>query len=376
MSSPMTALGTMSGTSMDGIDLAVIETDGTRVTRFGPVMSGSYREETRRLLDAAVASGHATPRGTAIPSSVREGWKGAAEAVTRDHITALEAFAAAHPDDWARLEVIGFHGQTVLHRPDDRVTVQLGEGQALSRHFGRTVVGDFRSADVARGGQGAPFAPLYHQALAQDLFSRDDTLASIAVLNLGGVGNVTWIARGGDLLAFDTGPANGPTDDWVRLKTGALMDKDGALAAGGVVHDQIIDAMAEHPYFDLTPPKSLDRLDFGIEAVRTLDAADGAATLTAFAAESVRMACAHLPEIPRLWIACGGGRRNPVLMRELSARLNTRVVPAESVQWRGDDLEAEAFAFLAVRALQGLALSVPGTTGVDAPCPGGLVFAA
>ncbi len=369
------ALGLMSGTSMDGIDLAMIDTDGERVAASGPAGSGAYSPETRRRLQDAIEAGAAMPHGQGITPAVRAVWDRAEAAVTQDHGAAIAAFAAEHPAAFERLSVIGYHGQTVLHRPKEGITVQLGDGAALARRFSKRVVGAFRVEDVAAGGEGAPFAPLYHRALAATWRQTSKAEGPVAVLNLGGVGNVTWIGADDEaILAFDTGPANGPIDDWVREMTGAAMDADGALARSGTVDETVLEALSGHCYFSVTPPKSLDRLDFGIEAVRGLTAADGAATLTAFTARSVALARAHFPAPACIWIVCGGGRHNPCLMDALQECLDAPVISAEKAGWRGDEIEAEAFAFLAVRSLRGLPLSVPSTTGVPHPCLGGRLF--
>ena len=279
---------------------------------------------------------------------------------------------------------LGFPGQTILHRPGARCTWQIGDGAALARATGIAVVNDFRSADVAAGGQGAPFAPLYHVALAR----RFDK--PVAVLNVGGVANVTYIGAGDELLAFDTGPGNAPIDDWAHRHTGEPIDRGGALAQKGSVDEAALSAMLDHPYFERQPPKSLDRLDFSFEKVVHLSAEDGAATLIAFTAASIVRAREHFPDTVKRWIVCGGGRHNPVLMGELRRRLQAPVhrrsaqslphgrredeediMTAEEAGWRGDFLEAEAFGYLAVRSVKGLPLSLATTTGVPRPMPGG-----
>ena len=232
------------------------------------------------------------------------------------------------------------------------------------------MVNDFRSNDVAAGGQGAPLVPLYHAALAR----RSGLALPLAVLNLGGVANVTWIGGPADedLLAFDTGPGCALIDDWVLRKTGAALDRDGRLAHSGTVDRAALDALMAHPYFDAPPPKSLDRNAFDPAPVSGLPAEDGAATLVAFTAEAVGLACAHLPAPPLRWLVTGGGRHNPALMAALGARLGAPCDPVESVGWQGDALEAQAFGFLAVRSRRGLALSLPRTTGVPRPVSGGV----
>ena len=367
MAELMRVIGLMSGTSMDGIDIALLETDGEEIVRRGPSQAFAYSSQERALLRRAIEAAAKWPARAPAPEVIS-----VAEAhVTDAHGAAIEQFMKAQALTPAQVDLIGFHGQTVLHQPDQRRTVQLGNGHDLARRIGIDVVYDFRAADVAAGGEGAPFAPLYHRALAASLAGDKP----VAILNLGGVGNVTWLGADGTILAFDTGPANGLIDDWVSEHGAGHYDEDGRIAASGNVNDDILAAMLDQPFFEVVPPKSLDRLDFSLEPVRGLSLADGAATLTAFTAACVARACEHLASKPDHWIACGGGRKNPTLMRALQARLGATVDTAEAVGWRGDDIEAEAFAYLAVRSRRGLPLSVPGTTGVPAPQLGG-VFAA
>jgi anhydro-N-acetylmuramic acid kinase len=262
------------------------------------------------------------------------------------------------------------HGHTILHRPAERRTWQLGDGAALARRLGIDVVADFRSADIAAGGEGAPFAPLFHAALAAPLPK------PLAVLNLGGVGNATWIGQGGELLAFDTGPGNALIDDWVRRHTGAAADFDGALAAAGRASQALVRHFLERPYFARRAPKSLDRDDFRDAMPDGLSVADGAATLTEITAAAVAAGRRNFPAPAREWLVCGGGRHNPALMEALCRRLAAPVRPVEAVGWNGDALEAQAFAYLAVRSAAGLPLSLPSTTGVKRPMPGGRLFRA
>jgi anhydro-N-acetylmuramic acid kinase len=264
--------------------------------------------------------------------------------------------------------VIGFHGQTVLHAPERRLTVQIGDGAALARHTGLDVVYDLRAADVAAGGQGAPLAPVYHRALAVRLPERP-----VAVLNIGGVGNVTWIGRDGTPIAFDTGPGNALIDDWIQGRTGRAMDTDGAIAGSGRVDEDALLALLTHDYFGKVPPKSLDRNAFSLDPVRHLSLEDGAATLAAFTATSATQARAHFPEEPKLWVICGGGRRNRTLMSMIASQVESAVAPAEAAGFDGDAVEAEAWAYMAVRSLKGLPITFPGTTGVSAPLTGGVL---
>jgi anhydro-N-acetylmuramic acid kinase len=261
---------------------------------------------------------------------------------------------------------VGLHGQTILHRPERRFTRQLGSGARVAARLGVDTVDRFRHADVAAGGQGAPFAPLFHRALAATL------PRPLMVLNLGGVGNVTFIDDDAT-IAFDTGPASALLDDWVARHVGAAYDADGAVAASGRADAAILAELMRHPYFALPAPKSLDRNDFHARArvVEGMGVADGAATLAAFTVESVAASLAHVPRAPARWIVCGGGRRNGFFMRELARRLGVPVDPAEAVGWDGDFIEAQCFGYLAVRSLRGLPLSLPTTTGVPRPMPGG-----
>lgn len=358
------AIGLMSGTSADGVDAAAVETDGRgRVVR-GPWLTVAYDSALRRRLQALDPGNAAALR--AVESDM-----------TEVHIAAVASLSA-------RLDrpasVVGFHGHTVHHDPDRGVTRQIGDAARLAAACGVDVVADFRSADIAAGGQGAPLAPLYHAALAAGLEK------PIAVLNLGGVANVTWLdgapfpdAGAGDIRAFDTGPGNALLDDWAQRRTGAPLDRDGRLAAAGAVDESRLGALMADPWFATPPPKSLDRNRFAPRAARALDGlspADGAATLVAFTAAAVAAARDRLPRAPARWLACGGGRRNPVLMEALRRRLGAPVDPVEAVGWEGDALEAQAFAWLAVRSLRGLPLSLPDTTGVAAPCRGGRTFPA
>jgi len=358
----MLAIGLMSGTSLDAIDAALIETDGEAMVR--PV---AYREE--RWSDAARAQLAEATRIALTYDRPRESppLVEAAGLVTRAHAFAVHKLLAEAGMRAADVGVVGFHGQTVAHRPDRGWTWQIGDGAALAVATGIAIVSDFRSADVAAGGQGAPLLPIYHAALAGGL------TRPVAVLNLGGVANVTWMGRAGEMAAFDTGPANGLIDLWVGSETGARYDADGALAAVGRIDDAVLGGMLDHPFFDAPYPKSLDRHDFTVQPVRGLSAADGAATLTAFTAASVALAISQLPERPRRLIVAGGGRHNPVMLRMIAERTGLLPEPSDGFGWNGDAVEAEGFAYMAVRTLRGLPISFPGTTGVEAATIGGRV---
>jgi anhydro-N-acetylmuramic acid kinase len=286
--------------------------------------------------------------------------------LTDRHAEAVEALLDKAGVARESVDVIGFHGHTVAHDPARGITRQIGDAARLAAATGIDVVADFRSADVAAGGEGAPLAPLYHRARATGLER------PLAVLNLGGVGNVTWLGPGfGEILAFDTGPGNALLDDLVAQRTGRPYDVDGALSAAGTYDKDVLARMLDHPYFQELPPKSLDRDDFTGAAVADLPDADAAATLAAFTAASAVRALEHMPEPPARWLVTGGGRHNPTLMRQLRERLRGPVSPVEDAGWNGDALEAEAFAYLAVRSLAGLPLTEPTTTGAPDAMPGG-----
>ena len=349
------AIGLMSGTSLDGIDVAFIESDGASEVATGPWLTMPYDHALREALRGALG-------GKGPVAEVER-------ALTEAHAAAVKRLVERH--EIAEVELIGFHGHTILHDPAQRRTWQIGDGALLARLTGIDVVCDFRSADVAAGGEGAPFAPIFHAALGAGLER------PLAVVNIGGVANVTWIGEGeGALLAFDTGPGNAPIDDWVRVKTGAAADYDGALAAAGKVDEGQVARFLQHPYFARRPPKSLDRDDFASFTLGALSTEDGAATLTAISAAAIAQSFGYFPVPPRRVLVTGGGRHNPVLMQMLAARLGRPVAPVEAVGWEGDAIEAQAFAYLALRSRAGLPLSFPGTTGVSKPMTGGVLHRA
>jgi anhydro-N-acetylmuramic acid kinase len=365
----MRVLGFMSGTSLDAVDMAVLETDGEAIQGFGPAGERKLTEATRALALEATEAAKSWARGTPPPAVFAV----AAQAVADEHFDAAAAFLAANGLSWRDLDLIGFHGQTVLHERPTAAgvgrTVQLGDGERLARRAGVPVAFDFRTADVAAGGEGAPLAPVYHAARA----AASGLEAPVAVLNLGGVANITLIPEDGRLFAFDTGPANGMIDLWVQSRTERRYDEGGALARAGRVDHAVLGALLAHPYFLAEGPKSLDRYDFPLDPVERLSLEDGAATLTAFTAATVALGVRACPETPRALIACGGGRHNPALMQAIAERLDAPVMAAEDLDWRGDAIEAEAFAYLAARCVRGLPISFPGTTGVPAPMTGGRV---
>ncbi len=365
----MLALGLMSGTSMDGIDLALVETDGRERLRFGPTGFSPYSEADRAVLREALTVAVGLEDRDARPGVLAE-----AEArLTTLHGVAVKDFVRAHPAETRGLELVGFHGQTVLHRPERRLTVQIGDGAALARDCGIDIVADLRAADVAAGGQGAPLVPAFHRALAEAA----GLARPAALLNVGGVANITYLPVGGsDPIAFDTGPGNALVDDLMLERTGQSFDRDGVTAAAGRPHADLVDIMLRHPYFAAPPPKSLDRNDWSREPVAALSTEDAAATLTDFTAATVARAFGLLPAEPHLLVVCGGGAHNPVLMHRLRDRLPCRVIDAAALGWSGDAIEAQAFAYLAVRSRLGLPITFPGTTGVSSPLTGGVFHAA
>jgi anhydro-N-acetylmuramic acid kinase len=356
----MLAIGLMSGTSLDGIDAALIETDGEGVVRPLAFRSEPYSDAARQQLRevTALALTYDQPRLSPEIGA-------ATEMLTRRHLILVHQLMASAGRDMKDVDVIGFHGQTVAHRPDRGWTWQIGDGAMMASALGVPVVHDLRGADVAAGGQGAPLLPVYHRALLSD------PERPAAVLNLGGVGNITFVGRDGALVAFDTGPANGLVDDWMAAEAGKPFDAGGTFAATGSIDQTVLGAMLDNPWFDQPPPKSLDRADFTIQPARGLAPADGAATLTAFTAATVALALRHLPERPTRLIVAGGGRHNATLMAMLADACEIPAEPIESLGQNGDATEAEGFAYMAVRSLKGLPISFPGTTGVAEPLTGG-----
>jgi anhydro-N-acetylmuramic acid kinase len=333
---------------------------GTSIARVGPGATYPYAIGVAEQLRAVVAD----PARAAGPLDALE------REVTDAHVAAVDAFLADHALARDSIALVGLHGQTVLHRPQQRYTRQLCDGARAAGRLGLDVVCDFRSADVAAGGEGAPLVPLYHAALAQGLER------PLMILNWGGVGNVTYLGRDGEIVAFDTGPANAPLDDFMRRRLGLSHDEQGALAAGGKVDEAMVATWMQDPYFRRPAPKSLDRNHFHalVAGAEALCDADGAATLAAFTVEATAAALPILPEAPKRWLVCGGGRRNATLMARLARRLGVSVEPIEAIGQDGDFVEAACFAHLALRSKRGLPLSLPSTTGAPAPMTGGVYW--
>ncbi|NWE53742.1 anhydro-N-acetylmuramic acid kinase [Brevundimonas sp. P7753] len=362
-------LGFMTGTSLDAVDMAVIETDGENIISFGPAGEMKLDAETRAIVEDAIEDALDWERDEEEPDSFED----ARMAVADAHLAAALSFMAVNGVKASALDLVGVHGQTVLHEaPTPELpgrTVQLIDALSVAEGLGVRTAYDFRSADVAAGGQGAPLAPVYHAALVR----KSGLSGPVAVLNLGGVGNITLVRADGELEAFDTGPANGMVDLLVQSRGKKRMDEGGKLAAAGTVDQAVLAAYLAHPYFASTGPKSLDRFDFSLDPVASLSLEDAAATLTAFAAEAAALGVGRCSEKPTKVVACGGGRHNPVLLAAIRERAGVPVTTAEDEGWRGDSIEAEAFAFLAARCLLCLPISFPGTTGVAEPLTGGRI---
>jgi anhydro-N-acetylmuramic acid kinase len=366
MTMMMTAIGLMSGTSLDGVDVALIETDGKRVKAFGPCGYRPYTEKERCLLRQALTEAVNLPQRDARPGILRE----AERAVTIAHAEAVATFTAQNRILREDVDIVGFHGQTVLHRPAQKMTVQIGDAAALAKAIHIPVMHDFRAADIAAGGQGAPFVPVYHRALAQSL----EREGPIVVVNIGGVSNITYIDGAETLIACDTGPGNALLDDYMFRTMGQPFDCEGRTAAQGAADEAWVARALQHAFFTLAPPKSLDRNDFASLALPAMAPADGAATLTAFTAAAIVRIVPLLPKVPRSWIVAGGGARNLTMLRRLRERLAPATVEtADALGWSADAIEAQAFGFLAARGLKGLPLSYPATTGVPIPMTGGVI---
>jgi anhydro-N-acetylmuramic acid kinase len=361
MSKLLTSVGLMSGTSLDGIDVAMLRTDGLSHVERGPSETFPYSTSQRQLLRDALAAATVITR-----RDDRSGVLGEAEAaLTQWHAQAVQVFLQRCSLRASNIDLISFHGQTVIHRPEQALTVQLGDGQALAKATKIAVAYDLRAGDVAAGGQGAPLVPVYHQALAAKLD------LPVAFVNIGGVANVTYVAPATDPIAFDTGPGNALLDDWMMKHTGKTRDENGATALSGTANQTAVQQFLAHPFFTKPGPKSLDRNSF--PNLEGMNIADGAATLVAMTAHSILKSSERFPSQPKTWIICGGGRHNAAIMQALRTT-GENIIKAEVANFNGDSMEAEAWAYLGVRAQLGLPLTFPTTTGVRKPMTGG-VFA-
>ena len=368
-----TALGLMSGTSMDGIDIALVKTDGENAIEFGPSLAVDYTPDTRQQITQGLIDALSIK-----DREERPGELGKLETVlTNLHADAVNQFLKANRLSPEEIHLIGFHGQTVLHRPDEALSVQLGDGQALANQTGIDVVYDMRAADMVAGGQGAPLVPVFHQALASGATS-SEIQSPVCFVNIGGISNITYI-DGDDLIAFDTGPGNALIDQWMQEKAGIPFDQGGRIASEGQVHKSIAQRYLAASFFEQSGPKSLDRNDFLPLAANEANLADGARTLAHVTAASIIKAVDHLPKAPKTWIICGGGRLNDIILSDLTTLAqqaggaDTRVMISDDIDLQGDMLEAQAFAYLAVRSERGLPLTFPATTGCKHPTTGGLI---
>lgn len=363
------ALGLMSGTSMDGIDAAILDSDGDRISSFGPTSYQSYSADDRAVIRKAMDAAQQTVDHDEQANAVRQ----AEFLITERHRSIVAKMLSEH----GPVDLIGFHGQTIFHAPDRGVTIQIGDGQSLADSAGTDVVFDMRCNDVAHGGQGAPLAPVYHRAVANHL----GLDLPVAMINIGGVANVTWIGPegmgaggngiGGQLLACDTGPGNALMNDWVKRHTGADYDADGALASQGQVDEMALSALLDNPYFSMGWPKSLDRDAFSLAPVEHLTLADGVTTLAAFTVRSIIDGLRQCPQMPMKIVIVGGGAHNPVLLEMLGAELASQVVPMGTLGLEPDFIEAQAFAYCAIRSKKDMPITFPGTTGCPSPLPGG-----
>ncbi|MEO9339102.1 anhydro-N-acetylmuramic acid kinase [Mesorhizobium sp. SB112] len=366
------AIGLMSGTSMDGIDVAALETDGESFIEEGPTLSVSHDAVFRRRIELALETAKEIRTRTERPGDLASLEK----ALTERHAVAVREFLQAQTGKWAKPDVIGFHGQTVLHRPQEALTVQLGDGALLARETAIPVVYDMRANDMLHGGQGAPLVPIYHQALAGSLKPPYAGRFPVVFVNIGGISNITYVGANGDPVAFDTGPGNTLIDQWVSSEGGVPYDAGGAIASEGGIVRSVVEQYLDNPFFEKTGPKSLDRNDFTLEITRNLELSDGARTLAAVSAEAILKSAQHLPEKPKLWIVCGGGRKNPHIVGDLrsgAAKTGADVIVAEDAGFDGDATEAQAWAYLAVRSRLRLPLTFPSTTGCAEPVTGGVL---
>jgi anhydro-N-acetylmuramic acid kinase len=364
-----TAIGLMSGTSMDGIDVALLRTDGDALVERGPFLGVAYDPQFRGQLKLALEQAKAIRK--------REERPGELVAIEREltlrHASAVREFLTKNDLEPGDIDVIGFHGQTVLHRPDEALTVQIGDGTLLARETGISVVYDMRASDMTHGGQGAPLVPAYHAALAKRL---GNAKLPVCFVNIGGISNLTYIGADGAIIAYDSGPGNTLIDQWVETHAGIPFDQGGMIASEGRVIGELADRYLENPFFTAQKRRSLDRNDFLPPAGHEAELADGARTLAYVAAASIIKSAGHLPVMPRLYVICGGGRLNRTLMKdlvELAARQNAGAISAEEASYDGDAMEAEAWAYLAVRSLEGLPLTFPGTTGARQAVSGGIL---
>ncbi|MDX0140658.1 anhydro-N-acetylmuramic acid kinase [Sinorhizobium meliloti] len=370
----LTAIGLMSGTSMDGIDIAVVRTDGDSIVDRGPSAGYAYDPRFRERLKQGLEDARSILKREERPGTLAD----LERDLTLRHALAVRMFLQENnilPDN---VDVIGFHGQTVLHRPDQALTVQLGDGDLLARETGIDVVYDMRANDMALGGQGAPLIPAYHAALARGLSKVGEIATPVVFVNIGGISNLTYIGAGEEIVAYDSGPGNSLIDQWVEAHAGIPYDQGGMIASEGGVLRELADRYLSHPFFSAEKRRSLDRNDFAPPAAGDASLEDGARTLAHVTAAGIVRSARHLPANPATYIVCGGGRLNSVIMSDLHALAEAegaRVLAAEALDLNGDSMEAEAWAYLAVRSRYCLPLTYPETTGVSCPVSGGRLAA-
>ena len=351
------AIGCMSGTAMDGIDIALIETDGYEYIRPIGFISESHDSAFREKLRSCL---NKTSRDSLTETIEKE--------FTLRHIPLIKKLMCNLNVSSQDIDIIGFHGQTIHHNPNEKITIQLGDGQLLSQEIGVPVSYDFRQADIQSGGQGAPLLPIYHKALSVNAGIDLPT----AIVNIGGVGNITWIDYDG-MIAFDTGPGNAMIDDWVKSQTDNLYDEGGKYAANGTIDKDIVKQFTSSDYFLKKYPKSLDRNDFHESSVDGMTLENGAATLTEMTIQSIALAISQCPTPPKSIYISGGGRHNSTIISRLSDAIGITVKPSDTLGWNGDSLEAEGFAYMAVRRVLNEPISFPTTTGCPSPMVGGII---
>jgi anhydro-N-acetylmuramic acid kinase len=370
---PLKTIGLMSGTSLDGIDVAVLDTDGEKIRGFGATFFRPYTAQERDVIENATQAALKW-KFTGAPPNIFAHAEQIVDAAHIEAVAALLRLSAIDPHD---VDLIGYHGQTILHRPPHNgksgKTVQLGKGEALAGNLGIDTVYDFRSNDMTKGGQGAPLAPIFHKALVDG----SGLKLPVAVLNIGGVSNFTIVTNNDEIFATDSGPGNGPIDTWMQTNDIGEYDPGGRYALDGTPDVELISKWLQRDFFTQKVPKSADRWDFDVLSdLLGYSPEDGAATLAVFVAESVRHTLSQYDQTIETLIVCGGGRKNYAILSALREQGIARVRTAEQVGWMGDDIEAQAFAYLAARSVNGLPLSYPSTTGARKPVTGGRLMKA
>jgi anhydro-N-acetylmuramic acid kinase len=351
------AIGCMSGTAMDGIDIALIESDGYGYIKPIGFLSETHDPDFREKLRICLNK-------TEVDSDV----KLTEDDFTKRHVPLIQKLINKFNLLKKDIDIIGFHGQTIHHDPENKLTVQMGDGDLLAQETGIDVVHSIRHADVQAGGQGAPFLPVYHRALALNAGLE----LPVAIINIGGVGNITWINNDG-MIAFDTGPGNAMIDDWVKMHTGKAYDDNGAIAAKGIVDQTYVTNFLNSPYFLKKYPKSLDRNDFIDIKLENITFENGAATLTEMTIRSIALGVSQCPKKPKAIYVTGGGRHNAYIMKRLAQETNLPVYTTDTLGWNGDAMEAQGFAYMAVRTLLNEPISFPSTTGCPKPTVGGII---